>query len=227
MKAGVVFLPDGRAEININLDDDVPTVGWQEWSPSEILAFDDLVRSFPLVSKDPETQASYLNMRLAGESHNIADMLAHRTFAGVKSDAVFNEGKFSGVADRCQPEELWLRSQAEAAGVSTTGKWYCRGLASFPGDPTAWIDSRGDVLRIAKEKNMKVSGYVEQGNIDVDPGSDVEIADDIIENEVADIVENNPGVDVAQVRDEIYKLRTGAVDDNALLVNDYHSTDIP
>ena len=181
---------------------------------------------FPFVSAEPETQAKYEAMRLAGESHNCAEMFATRRFPGVKTDSVFNEGKFSGTAERCDPEEVWLRDQAESQGVSTNGKWYCRGLASFPGDPTAWIDGRGDVLRIAKEKNMAVHGYVEQGNIDMDPGNDVEIADDIIEDEVQDILDSNPGVCVEQVRDEVYKLRTGAIDNNELLVQDYQSTDI-
>ena len=106
---------------------------------------------FPIVSSDLVVQARYENMRLDGQSHNMAEMLATRSFPGVKTDAVVNEGKFSGDRGKVGPHQLWLKQQAEAAGVSTAGKWYCSGLASFPGDPTAWVGDRGDVLRIARE----------------------------------------------------------------------------
>lgn len=184
--------------------------------------------TFPVVSDDLDAQAHYEYMRLNGESHNMAEMLATRSFPGVKTDAIFNEGKFSGQSTgECAAHGVWLRRQAEAAGVSTTGKWYCSGLASFPGDPTAWVDSRGDVLRIAEAKNMNVHGYVEHSAYETDGGDDLDIADDIIEDEVADILEANPYAAIDAVRDEVYALRTGAVDNNPLLCKDYTSTDIP
>jgi hypothetical protein len=159
-------------------------------------------------------------MRLAGESHSMAEVLATRSFPGVRSDAIFNEAKFSGTAGRVHAEELWLRQQAELAGVSTTGKWYCRGLASFPGDPTAWIDSRGDVLRIAREKNMTVHGYVEHKGREVESMPDVAIAEDIVEAEVRDILGADPGACAEDVRDEVVQLRSGQVDPHPLLVED-------
>jgi hypothetical protein len=175
---------------------------------------------FPVISNNIVTQARYDSMRLAGESHNMAEVLATRCYPGVKSYAIFNDGKFSTAAGKIGVEQQWLAKQAESVGVSTTGKWYCRGLASFPGDPTAWVESRGDVLRIAKEKNMTVHGYVEHQGYETDPGNDEVISEDIINNEVMDIVDSNPGVDQEQVREEVYKLRTGAVDNNPLLVQD-------
>lgn len=177
--------------------------------------------TFPVISRDLVVQARYENMRIAGESHNMAEMLATRSFPGIKTDAIFNEGKFSGDDGRIGAEQTWLRQQAEAAGVSTAGKWYCRGLASFPGDPTGWVGDRGDVLRVAREKNMTVHGYVEHEGYEADPGDDVTIGDDIIENEVQDILDSNPFADPDHVRDEVYRLRSGAVDPNPLLVGDY------
>lgn len=228
MKAGIVFLPSGQAELCVNLDDSVPLGPYGQWSDAEVLAFADLVESFPVVSRDKQKQADYLNMRFSGESHNMAEMLATRTFPGVKTDAVFNEGKFSGQSTgECTPHGIWLREQARLAGVSTNGKWYCSGLASFPGDPTAWVDSRGDVLRIAEAKNMTTHGYVDYEGHETDPGDDIDIADDIIEDEVRDILAANPFAAEDAVRDEVYALRTGAVDNNPLLCKDYTSTDIP
>lgn len=166
-------------------------------------------------------RARYITMRVRGESRNIAEILATRRYPGLKTDAIFNESKFSGQSTgECAARGTWLRQQAEAAGVSTTGKWYCSGLASYPGDPTAWVDSRGDVLRIAREKNMTVHGYVEHQGHETDPGGDIPIADDIIDNEVADILEENPGARADDVREHVYALRTGAIDPNPLLVQD-------
>jgi hypothetical protein len=183
--------------------------------------------AFPTVSPDPVVQARYEDMRLDGQSHNMAEMLATRSFPGVKTDSVFNEGKFSGDTGRIGPQELWRIQQAEAAGVSTTGKWYCSGLASFPGDPTAWVSDRGDALRVAKEKNLTLHGYIEHQGYETDGGGDLAIADEIIEDEVQDILEENPFASADDVREQVYATRTGAVDTNPLLCEDHFTTDIP
>ena len=182
---------------------------------------------FPIVSNDLVTQARYENMRLDGQSHNMAEMLATRSFPGVKTDAVFNEGKFSGDMGKVGPHQLWLKLQAEAAGISTAGKWYCSGLASFPGDPTAWVGDRGDVLRIAREKNMTVHGYVEHEAHETDPGGDVPIDESIVNDEVEEILSRNPHVNAEEVREQVRSIRTGAVDNNPLLCYDHFTTDIP
>lgn len=143
-------------------------------------------------------------------------------FPAIKTDSIFNEGKFSGDAARCHPEEVWLRQQAETAGVSTTGKWYCRGLADFPGDPTAWVASRGDVLEVAKAKGMKVSGYVEYTPPEMEPHeTGLAVAPDIVD-ELADqmMAERGPGADPGEVWDDAYRIRAGLVDHNPLVVSD-------
>ena len=182
---------------------------------------------FPIVSRDLVTQARYENMRLAGESHKMAEMLATRTFPGLRTDAIFNEGKFSGEQGRIGPQELWRIQQAEAAGVSTTGKWYCSGLASFPGDPTAWVGDRGDVLRIAREKNLTVHGYVEHSGHATDGGGDVSIDANLIDDEVSDILDENPDCNAGEVRQQVIAIRTGAIDNNPLLCTDHFTTNIP
>jgi len=212
-----VTLPDGRYEEvrhNSVVDLCVPEA---EFTP--IL--------FPIISNDIVTQARYENMRLDGQSHNFAEMIALRRFPGIKTDAIFNESKFSGESGQIPKQQKWLRRQAEDAGVATNGKWYCSGLASFPGDPTAWVGDRGDVLRIAREKNLTVHGYVEHEGHETDGGGDIPISDDIIEDEVSDILESNPFAEADDVREEVYAIRTGAVDDNPLLCGDHFTTDIP
>lgn len=221
MQSGIIFLPDGRAEARNDIPNDVAMTQWKDWSEAQRESVATLLNSWPVVSSDPDIQVSYLRMRVEGESHNMAEMLATRSFPGVKTDSIFNEGKFSGAAGRIDAEEVWLRKQAESAGVSTAGKWYCRGLASFPGDPTAWVGDRGDVLRIAQEKNLTVHGYVEHKGHEVDPGGDLAIDPEIVDSEVADILDSNPGARAEDVREHVYALRTGAIDPNPLRVGDY------
>lgn len=168
----------------------------------------------------PGSMTHYLNCRVNGCKHTLAMCLASRSFPGVKTDSIFNEGRFSGDSGKIGVEQLWLKKQAEDAGVSTTGKFYLKGLASFPGDPTAWVDSRGDVLRVARDKNMNVHGYVEYQGHETDGGEDKVIADELIEDEVADILEAHPHQNPEAVREEVYAVRTGAIDNNPLRVQE-------
>lgn len=216
-----VVLPDGALDLFAShlINEDVPI------TPIEVDPM--IMEAIEAGISTPAELDHYLLCRSNGCNHNLAACFAKRSFPGVKTDAVFNEGKFSGQSTgECSARGVWLRTQAEACGVSTTGKWYCSGLASFPGDPTAWVDSRGDMLRIAEAKNMNMHGYVEHKAHQVDPGDDIDIADDIIEDEVADILEANPFAAVEAVREDLRALRTGAVDNNPLLCKDYFSTDI-
>jgi hypothetical protein len=115
------------------------------------------------VSPDWQTQVNYSRMRNLGESHAMAEMLALKTFPAVRGlDSDFNKGRCNGNQFEQTPGMGNLyRSMAEAAGVSTTGKQYMHGLAEFPGDPGAWVNGTGDVLRIAKERGFNVQGAVE------------------------------------------------------------------
>lgn len=188
---------------------------------------DDPGRAFLVHARRDSVMTKYVEMRLGGQSHNMAEMLATRSFPGLKTDSIFNQDKFSGSGGRIDVEERWLREKAERAGVSTNGKWYCRGLASYPGDPTAWIGDRGDMLRVAREKNLTLHGYVEHKAHETDGGGDVPIASDIVENEVHDIMEGNPFANVEEVREQVTNMRSGAVDNSPLHCQDYFTTDIP
>ena len=87
------------------------------------------------ISYDFAVQVKYFEMRLKGESHNMAEMLATRSFAGIRTDAIFNEGRFSGESrGHCTAHETWLRQQAEKHGVNTAGKYYI--TAKYPDDIT-------------------------------------------------------------------------------------------
>ncbi len=179
--------------------------------------------------KAPARVQHYIECRENGCSVNLAACLASRSFPGIKTDSIFNEGRFSGEDQfaKCPAQGAWLRAQAEAAGVNTTGKYYLSGLASFPGDPTAWVSDRGDVLRVAEAKGLRIKdGYVTYEPGEAEPMPDVMIADDIVEREVDSLMIENPGARREDMREQVYALRSGGQDPNPLLVDDYTEADI-
>ena len=76
------------------------------------------------------------------------------------------------------------KKNCEKHGGSTTGKKYLHQLAKFPGDPKAWISSRGDVERVAKERGLGVEGLVDVPTPEVEPPEPVAVAKDILEREM-------------------------------------------
>lgn len=196
---------------------------------SVIDAHPDLYREGPFRAvNQAETRraARYIQCRLNGCSHRLAEMLAARKFPALKTDSTFNAGRCNGN----QFEDVpglgdHYKKIAEAAGVSTTGKYYCSGLADFPGDPTAWVSDRGDVLRVAREKNLNVDGDVTHRASEREPIPDIDVADDLIDREVAEILDEDPTRDRMEVREEVRRLRSGEVDPNPLLVSDHNFED--
>lgn len=90
-----------------------------------------------------------------GEGGKLREMLATGQVPAGMTDSVFLEG----VTDNSQQQRLGkfaeqFKAQALAAGVDPKGKLYASGLASFPGDPTAWVSNRADVARVCGEKDM-------------------------------------------------------------------------
>jgi hypothetical protein len=158
-------------------------------------------------------------MREAGESHNISEMLATQDFPGTRTDREFNQGRCNGNQFEKTPGlGDYYKARAEAAGVNTTGKTYLSGLASFPGDPTAWVSDRHDVLRVCREKGFKCSGAVDYTPPEAEPIPDVPIAEDIVEREVDAYMANDPGERRADVEERVTAMLTGSVDANPLLV---------
>lgn len=120
---------------------------------------------FSIISENPDTQKMYETMRINGEGHNVAEMLALRQFPSVNTDDTFNRGKGEHMLNELQPivRERYL-SEAKKAGISIAGKHYYSGLARFPGDPKAWITTgsgaRGDVERLCKKRGWGCRGSV-------------------------------------------------------------------
>jgi hypothetical protein len=120
-----------------------------------------------VISDDPRVQEHYERCLANGCSHNLAEMLALKTFPGSKgTDRSFMQGRYhktGGAQFEALPESIrqeYMR-KAERAGVNPTGKWYSGGLARFPADPMAWVDGLSDVKRVAEARGAEVSGAVD------------------------------------------------------------------
>jgi hypothetical protein len=178
---------------------------------------------FPLISPNPNVQAFYEKMCMQGQSHNMAEVLATRSFPGFTTNDTFLKGKKTGDQfDDCPVVGQYYREVAESAGVSTTGKVYLRGLANFPGDPRAWVSDKDDVLRVCKERGWSCEGVVNYTPPELPPSPDVKLAPDLVEREVRERLEENPDANPEDIRDTVTQLRSGDVDDHPLLVTDHN-----
>jgi hypothetical protein len=129
--------------------------------------------------------ALYDRMIAAGESPAIADICASRKCPSNRgTDRAFLQGKMhnNGFADRDPLNEETI-TEARAAGIDTAGKVYCGPLADHRGhlDPQAWVSGVDDVKRVARERNLNVTGAVNHKAVDLPPTPDVPLAPDIIE----------------------------------------------
>lgn len=139
-------------------------------SPLDLARYREFVRvcterQFEWISNDLDIQERYLDMRLQGQSHNMAEILASRRFPGTKTDVEWNRGHCNG-NQFDGPEAVrvvgdYYKSVAAEHGVSITGKVYKSGLADFPGDPEAWVSSRSEAQALIEKRGWSSQGLVE------------------------------------------------------------------
>jgi post-segregation antitoxin (ccd killing protein) len=120
---------------------------------------------FDIQRASAEVRSHYISMINAGQSPRFAEMCALQQPPGTKgTDRAFQEGRLAGN----QWDELPARQakkmirEAKAAGINISGKQYVSGLANKLGhcDPRAWVSDLSDVKRVAKDRNLNVSGLV-------------------------------------------------------------------
>ena len=166
---------------------------------------------WPIVSSDRAVQEEYVAIRKQGDSHNMAEILSKRRPPASLTDREFNMGRHNNNQfESCPALGNYYKNIADKAGVATAGKYYVTGLGRFPGDPRAWVRSRGEVLAIAKERNLVLDGLVTyKGDHDPDPTPDVPLADDLWQRETAEIMARSPGMKMEDAKEQAFNLRTG------------------
>jgi hypothetical protein len=145
----------------------------------------------------PAVQKHYERMVAAGQSPRFAEMCALQHPPGTRgTDRSFMEGRLAGQWLDGLPKKQaeWMVREAKAAGITTSGRFYMGGIADKRGhlDPEAWVDSAGDVLRVAKKRDLEVHGIVDYVPPQKGPPKEVDINPRILREHVKKELKQNP-----------------------------------
>lgn len=133
---------------------------------------EELPASIALAGK--EVQQRYLRMRSDGQTVKFAEMCALQQPPGLRgTDRAFMEGRLNQQWLDNMPKDhaQKMLREARAAGINVSGRYYMAGLADKRGhlDPAAWVDSAQDIKRVARERNLTVTGIVEHKGTPMPP----------------------------------------------------------
>lgn len=140
----------------------------------------------------------------------LAEMLATGRVPRVKTEDTFRshyDAANGKQFEKCPGLGDAYRRVAEGHGVSTQGKVYLQQLAAFPGDPRAWVDSRGDISRVCEERGYGCEGAVTAKTREAPP-TVTPLADDIVREEVAERLAADPGQKASRVEEDVRNERT-------------------
>lgn len=154
---------------------------------------------YDLQNASRDAQDHYLKMVADGQSPRFAEMCALQVAPGTKgTDRAFMEGRLNGQFFDNMPVPMARRMlrEAKAAGIDVSGKYYMGGLADKRAhrDPAAWIDSVADIKRVAQQRDLHVSGIVEHTPPEKPPAKSVDIAPEILRENVRRELKANPGL---------------------------------
>jgi hypothetical protein len=158
----------------------------------------------------------------AEDERRMAEIIATRTTPGDGlTDRAFMEGFLTGHDDGLVGESAqdYREKYRAATGSYPSGRRYMSGVARFPGDPRAWVDSMADVRKICEEDNLswQYAGKVLHEAREPEADSDDKpyaVAPDLIEKRLKKAVEANPDLKhqpkkLADEREKIAKKAAG------------------
>lgn len=121
----------------------------------------------------------YLEMCEAGQSPNMAAMLASQKAPGLKgTDTQFLRDENYNMRRIDEDQMNRIQQIAKRAGINTQGKVYNGQLGKYT-DPYAWVSDLSDVKRTAEHKEMDIEGAVKV-NAYRGPKKKTRIAPDIL-----------------------------------------------
>jgi len=159
-----------------------------------------------------DVQVHYLRMIEAGQHPQFAEMCALQQPPGTRgTDRAFMQGRLNGNWMDGMPKKVAnaMLREAALAGINTTGKFFMGGIADKRGfkDPEAWVDGAGDVLRVAKKRDLEVHGAVEYVPPQKGPPKEVDINPRILREHVREAMRADPklkrGEAIEKVKDKI------------------------
>lgn len=119
------------------------------------------------------------------------EMLKEGGLPFLNTDSVFMRDSANGRQFQESPDlGDKYKKACEKAGGSVKGKKYLHQLARFPGDPAAWVESRGDVRRACEANNMDCEGLVNVKGREVESPKKVDVAPRVIEQETLKLTAN-------------------------------------
>ncbi len=162
---------------------------------------------FDIANASSAVQAHYRRMIEDGQTPRFAEMAALQCPPGTQgTDRAFMEGRMNNQQLDAMParQAKYVSDEARQAGINISGKYYCGGIADHRGwrDPKAWVSSNDDVLNVAKERRMMVTG-----SVNYDPGPAAPQRKLINESIVKDLVrrekKKNPGAKTSELREKV------------------------
>ena len=145
----------------------------------------------------PQAVDHYKRSIASGATPQFAEMVTLQIPPGTKgTDRAFMQGRLAGEWLNAMPKRQADRMvrEARAAGINTSGRFYMGGLADRRGhlDPEAWVDSTGDILRVARKRNLEVRGIVNHTPSHREPPKEVDINPRILREHVRKEMKANP-----------------------------------
>ncbi|MFO0452128.1 MAG: hypothetical protein ACK52I_26330 [Pseudomonadota bacterium] len=136
-----------------------------------------------------------------------AAMCVTQTPPGTRgTDRALMEGRYAGqwLDEMHKDHANKIVREAKAAGINISGKFYCSGLADKRGhcDPAAWIESTGDIKRVAEERNLTVHGIVNHKGRP-EPPKRVKLNEKIVKRLVAEERKRHPGKKAGELREMV------------------------
>lgn len=156
----------------------------------------------------PAAVQHYLSMIKDGQSPKFAEMCAVQTPPGVRGTdrAVMQDRYNMQWLDKMSPHlAKQIVGRAKKAGINIEGKYYQSGLADArgPADPAAWIDTAADIKRVARERNLHVTGIVEHVAHEVPPPPSKPISDRLMKKYLSHYRRQSPGKKDGELREMI------------------------
>lgn len=168
-----------------------------ELSNTSSLTTEELPASIALASR--EVQQMYLRMLSEGQTPRFAEMCALQQPPGVKgTDRAFMQGRSNQqwLDDMPADHAARILREARESGISVSGRYYMSGLADKRGhrDPAAWVDSVGDIQRVARERNLTVQGIVDHKGVAMPPPKKKRLSERLTKQMMQAEREKNPAL---------------------------------
>lgn len=157
-----------------------------------------VAEEFEVVSSNPRIQHAYEQMRREGTSHKLAEMFAFQRPPRANDDTTWlasQSDSISGANLDNAPKMVQdaYTEPAKAAGVNIKGSVYVPGLATFPGDPNAWVKNLSEVKQKVEQKGWGCDGAINvKARNDGVPVADIDVAPDLVQQKAAQMIEANP-----------------------------------